>query len=732
MGYHQDGQVPEWISLKGTDNRGKVSLTEQLEEDHEIVESKSRLLTLGQSPSNRSGWRRGFPVAICAVVIVLVINIAFGIWALIHGHMHSGVGTLSEGQCSRISDYSLYIHLLINVLSTALLGASNYAMQCLAAPDRGEVDKAHARGDWLDIGIPSLRNLARIDKKRVKLLIVLGISSVPLHLLYNSVIFKVISANGYAVAVVTHGFESGAAFNSTRPNDLYVLPSNQNGTFSNPSFQSLPSDYPFTQLQDNVSGLDRLSNADCMDAYRNSILTNRRNLFVITANNTYNDGSLVTWTESHPYDRDRPAFDPLGWICIFLPKYNGLHFSDQPRCNVQDVIGEAGTWSIADYPVDYCLSQPVEERCQMQFSLAILIVVICCNLAKGVAMLLATRMLSDRNLMTVGDAVASFLDAEDGTTHGLCLMSRDDIPANLSHYRTSRLHRPAVYKARRRFFFHSASPARWVIFAILSTAALGATGYLLGQGIAGLKWLRLPVSLSALAKMGLGSVSADTLVRLGGSIGANNSLVGYVLLVNLPQLIVSSIYLLYNALFTTMTLSSEWSSFGTTRQTLRVSRPQCPQRSTFYLQLPYRYAIPLLVASGTLHWLISQSIFLVRVRMFDFFGDDDPEHSITTAGYSCIAIILAIALGSTLVLACALLALRPLPDTGPPPGPNCSLIISAACHPDVSERDTDSSVPLSMRELQWGATMHKGSATVGHCTFSSGPAEPPLVGNKYS
>jgi hypothetical protein len=54
---------------------------------------------------------------------------------------------------------NIYLHLLINFLGTLILGAINYAMQCLFALTRAEVNAAHAKGKWLDIGVLSARNL---------------------------------------------------------------------------------------------------------------------------------------------------------------------------------------------------------------------------------------------------------------------------------------------------------------------------------------------------------------------------------------------------------------------------------------------------------------------------------------------------------------------------------------------------------------------------------------------
>ncbi|KAK2765090.1 hypothetical protein FQN54_008789 [Arachnomyces sp. PD_36] len=43
------------------------------------------------------------------------------------------------------------LHLVINVLSTVILAATNYCMQCLGAPARADIDKAHAQRRWLEI-----------------------------------------------------------------------------------------------------------------------------------------------------------------------------------------------------------------------------------------------------------------------------------------------------------------------------------------------------------------------------------------------------------------------------------------------------------------------------------------------------------------------------------------------------------------------------------------------------
>lgn len=75
------------------------------------------------------------------------------------------------------------MHIIINILSTALLAASNYVMQCLSAPTRPDVNEAHTQRKWVDIGTFSIRNFGIMDTKRKFLWVLLFISSFPIHMM---------------------------------------------------------------------------------------------------------------------------------------------------------------------------------------------------------------------------------------------------------------------------------------------------------------------------------------------------------------------------------------------------------------------------------------------------------------------------------------------------------------------------------------------------------------------
>ena len=111
------------------------------------------------------------------------MNIALASTAMIKRDTDGGITVIYKGDCGTVSRWDTALHLLINVLGTLLLGASNFTMQCLSAPTRSEVDVAHKKGISLDIGISSFRNLRHVNRTKAALWILLCFTTLPLHLL---------------------------------------------------------------------------------------------------------------------------------------------------------------------------------------------------------------------------------------------------------------------------------------------------------------------------------------------------------------------------------------------------------------------------------------------------------------------------------------------------------------------------------------------------------------------
>jgi len=220
-------------------------------------------------------------------------------------------------------------------------------------------------------------------------------------------------------------------------------------------------------------------------------------------------------------------------------------------------------------------------------------------------------------------------------------------------------------------------------------------------------------SVIYLLHLGVGSPSALTLVD---SRIIPSTTISIVILANLPQTVYSLVYLSYNAILTRMFLSLEWSKYSAKYSGLRTSWALGQQRSTFLLQLPYHYAIPFVVLSLLLHWMISSSLFFVKARVFVHGveqvysgGGNRGNKTFETLGYSPIAIIACIFL-AVVMMAAVLGHARRKYRPGMPFAAACSAAISAACHAEHGDVVFD-------KMVKWGLVNEAGDVDVEHCTF---------------
>ena len=238
------------------------------------------------------------------------------------------------------------------------------------------------------------------------------------------------------------------------------------------------------------------------------------------------------------------------------------------------------------------------------------------------------------------------------------------------------------------------------------------------MGEAALRNLHYPTDIKSLWRLSFGAVSSLTLITIG-----DLSTVSTVLLANAAQVVLSFLYLSYNSIFTCELLSREWTSYAMNRKGLRVTSPRGRQRSKYFLQLPYTYSITLLVFSELLHWLVSLSIFLAQINIIDFDGQPSESTRISKCGYSCIAIICVLVVGSILITAGLLNGFRRYPGNIPLAA-TCSAAISAACHPPANDTNA------AFKKVQYGEVETKDG--VRHCTFTSHPVTTPVVGELYA
>lgn len=773
----------------------------EVEQDSAIKASEENALQamFGARPS---GWKSGIYYGITVDVSVFVVVFVLIFVAAFVYPRNGLLAVLIDGNCSKTRSWGIWLHLLINILSTALLATSSYAMQCLIAPTRVDLDQAHQKGRFMDIGVPSFKNVFHVNRRRASLYVLAVLSSIPIHLLANSVVFQSFSTNSYLLTVAYQQFideplsgvinatELGSqdyyTFSSFNSDRSYINP--QTGLpMGNPSEDVHFDDNPTVTVKMLTSNMTRLENEDCIRAYSNSLLTDRRHVVAVSdaqlppfVNESIYSYTAGYWYQSIDICPTCQTFfnwtDPTVWTCAFLSGQNSPHVRS---CDSSAAASHASQFTIQNSPISYCLSEEIEESCQLQADVGIMSAVIVCTAIKICVLVMATCTIPGEIISTIGDAISSFLNRPEKLTADCCLLSFDDVRRReqrseklttgeypdqaqpltsgsasdsvageqgrsrwilgkpyLKHWRASSME----HKYNEALSLRHWAGAVFVLLSILVLAtALLITAIMRIKSSSGLQGSMFstsigapPTSIASLWRMGFGAFNANFLLPLHDmASSSHSSTMQHVLIVNAPQIALSISYFAYNDLWTNVLVAREWATYGNKRQGLRVSQRRSDyQRSSYFLTVPYAFGIPLQISSALLHWLMSQSIFLARVNVYS--GEPFvhfPVSIINTVGYSPIALFFLILLWIILLVGIYLTGIlfkfkSPIPIVG-----SCSLAISAACHPLIWEQHNGG---IALKEVMWGMTLAEPvdenvrvetieeiETEIRHCSFSA-------------
>lgn len=295
---------------------------------------------------------------------------------------------------------------------------------------------------------------------------------------------------------------------------------------------------------------------------------------------------------------------------------------------------------------------------------------------------------------------------------------------------------PSVYSRVHRFLIYAPS-SRYSVSLITSLVLL----------IAGIRNLQIPRTFGNIWSLGFGEASEAALISWPGSQRPN--IVPNAMLANLPHLTFSLIYFQWNAIITTMAIGREWNDFSLQRSGLRVSdTPQGEQRSRYFLQLPFKFSIPLIGTSIMLHWVLSQCIFIVSIETINRIEETgEISWGLITCGYSPVAIMTVLVISIIIPTSVYLIGRRRLPGPMPVAG-SCSLAIAAACHhpdgrghPDAALDRLKWGVMIDWKTQQGAEEPEQGQESQGlltpasqydHCGFSKDYIDEPIEGNQYA
>ncbi|OJJ46443.1 hypothetical protein ASPZODRAFT_2129457 [Penicilliopsis zonata CBS 506.65] len=654
------------------------------------------LMDRSENNKNEPKWIRG--VYLCAQVssaIFLLNTILLAAMAIL-SRRYPSEGDFSSslvayrGDCDVAERWNTALHVIINILSTVILAASNYCMQRLVAPTREEIDARHAQFKWLDIGSGSIRNLFIVNRYRCVLALLLLITTTPFHLLYNSMVFHSWAIGQYTIVLAPHDLNSTNVQDLTTPalQECFAPPNQPFQAASSPPLSWTA--FASTIRQGNYQ---RLSIEQCQGIIYGEWNDGVRLLVLLGDNLTVSQGGDAAVRFAMPVDT--LTYNGSNHLhSVALTTSFSTQENNSSQCTDTTPFADAlpGTPGLQEYPFSECLAVRSHGNCEARFSPLIATAISLATLVKVTVMFLAARIGRGRArpLLTIGDAIHSFLQHPDPTTQGLCWMSKADLGAS---------HAPA----------------------------------------AGYSYLR-PFSRDALRNFQATNLKNQESIKTHPGLHSLGTLIA----ANLPQLAVTLISLGYSNILASILAAAEYSSYGAAPKPLRVTWPakDSEQQSTYLLGMPFKYSLPLLIGNTALHWLASQSMFFAVFIPYTRQGQMDTG---LTKSFICISTT-AIALGAILLalMVCILgvLAFRRFSSEIPIAG-SCSAAISAACHP---ARNEDSHT-VALGVVMWGETtqpalrdaIHDSTGTfsqpstqTGHCSFTSFPAVRPRPNKLYA
>jgi len=207
-------------------------------------------------------------------------------------------------------------------------------------------------------------------------------------------------------------------------------------------------------MQQNVSNYQRLDSTTCITEYGVDYLSSRRNVIVVVAGGNPSNSLVGTlnWSYNQPMN---------SWVCGATLADNMTLIPqsiDDFDCSIKVALS-SGPWIMNNQSVEYCLSEEVPDICRLQFAVPIMAVVLSCNFVKFLCMIIAIWRCKDASMVTLGDAITSFLEKPDSYTRGMCIISKKEIEDGL----WPSWREPQRWKEKRHFRCEAVGLRRWIL-----------------------------------------------------------------------------------------------------------------------------------------------------------------------------------------------------------------------------------------------------------------------------
>ncbi|CAK7226646.1 hypothetical protein SBRCBS47491_006302 [Sporothrix bragantina] len=760
------------------------------------------------------GWRAGAALHGFLALVIFIVGLVSLVVALVLHKRNGGSSAATSGMpmavifssdssadgdtCSTARPVVWFLRAVLALFTVALLAGAQYIFQVLSSPTRAELDAAHLSRHWLDIGVPSLRNILFLIRNRksaadgggggarfrsVLALLVVAVavaSSVLYGALVNVALIAPLSSNAassasaYNILLVAPDFLDGAPFSNGSSNNaggldrvtilqLQQLAANsKQQTLTNltageclqmqatsSASSTLQSELALFQINDDTSGSNGKNNTSqfsavliiltdaavtALDATNSSVVQTAPSgsSIVAAASQDIDSGSKSSSNSVYQIAKDGSNSEQTTFV---------VDEDDVAFCLVQETAIDATMAESTD--------GSVASSCNVTLNTTLLSAIVGLNLVTVLcfgSILLprkAHRHFRHSPLITLGDAVASFLRDPDQTTRGACLLSkRDVVEHGVWNTMVDVPHLPGFGTGEARHSVQSDKtgqsaqlPENVMQPMFLSAASTfgdhsngrtrddGNGSYFWFRSVSLLRWVVGAVAWWVLVGLALAALvvvvsSNNSLGAFGRILPLENAIyesfssssvssspwIVTTILASLPQLGVAVLYLLSDAHLSAYFLSHESSLYVAAhqhhrneqlqqhcRRPLRVShRPRGHQTTSLYLTLPQLWNWTLLTLFSGLVFALGQSVVVQGVQAAE---DATTQPQLVLLGLSGVGLVILLALLLALAVVVLVLSARQTPSPNASlgrnpltlPGGSCSAVISARCHPMPEE-----------------------------------------------
>ena len=213
----------------------------------------------------------------------------------------------------------------------------------------------------------------------------------------------------------------------------------------------------------NKAKVEDLAPTDCFRAYNNEFVSNKRNVIIVGDGNSSGPADSVLRLIS--YSINTAATSSPEWLC-------GAESPCDRGIRLYNISTGERSWSFGtdqdenfqdefdiSFQVSKCRVERFVPHCKVTLSVYILLIVVVCNALKALTLSLVLFLPGFTPLITVGDAVSSFLGHPDPTTTGCGVLG----PATTRDSTGNHPYVSKPWKPTRCRWFCGASSRQWIV-----------------------------------------------------------------------------------------------------------------------------------------------------------------------------------------------------------------------------------------------------------------------------